>query len=177
MNVMLGGVGALAISAVAMAVPTNFDIRSITISETGFIEDYTLAGYRWGNVDTFGGATFFIGVSSGPSMRPGWQYEITFDYTNYDIGFFGPAGTHALDLTGIKDPGTPDFITDVFVKDLNGNAVGNWSTDGFNIFFDASVGEILAAGEVITIQFNQIPTPGAAALFGVGGLAMTRRRR
>ena len=51
------------------------------------------------------------------------------------------------------------------------------STDGSSIHFSALVSEILQGGEFVTIQWNQIPAPGALALLGLAGLASRRRRR
>lgn len=48
-------------------------------------------------------------------------------------------------------------------------------TDGSTTL--ASAGEALASGGVNWYSFTVVPTPGAAALLGLGGLAMTRRRR
>lgn len=186
-----GAVAAAAIAAVATAgigAPVSFDLNSLTQSAAGTVEDFTLEPYAWGSIDfldpnpTNGiGDGFFIGVDSGDSSRAGFDYELTLDYSAYDIGFFGGDGTHAITMTDVYS-GNPGAITDVFVKDSNGLAVGNFSTDGASIFWDASIDDVLKAigpaeDQVITIQFAVIPAPGVLAVFGVAGLAGTRRRR
>jgi hypothetical protein len=186
------GSGALATALLigvqtASADPDVFTINSLTQSSDGaLLEDFTISAYAFGtedyiDVDGDDGVpqTFHIIVNSGPSEMEGFDYQATFDYINYDIGFFlngsGP-GAHRLSLLGIKDPDDPNLIDEVMVKDFNGNPIGNISTDGSSIFFDATVEDILAGGEFVTIHWTQIPAPASLALFGLVGLSRRRRR-
>lgn len=186
----LAAATAIAVAGVASAgvvAPTEFSVNSLTTSGTGTIEDFTIDPYVFGSTDFLDFTSdnglpdgFFIEVTSGVSDRIGFDFEVIFNYSEYDIGFFEPNGTHSLTLTDLyDDPGIQ--ILDVFAKTASGDSIGSISTDGENIVFDAPVADILAAigaGEdlPITIQFA-IPAPGAVALLGMAGLAGGRRRR
>jgi len=174
-------VAVLAATSIAAAEPTSFAIRSVTTGN--FLEDFTIDSYDWGSTDFIdvtpndGVAQFYnIAVNSGASTRPGFDYEITFNYLAYSIIDFG-AGTHSLDILNIKPQGTNEPITNVVAKNLTGAPIGLVSTDGSSIFFDASNADILAGGEFVTIQFSQIPEPGTMGMLLLGGLALIRRKR
>lgn len=165
--------------------PTAFSIRSITSTATGgSLEDFTVNPYVWGttnfidSVPNDGLPGFFnIEVNSGPSTRVGFDYEITFDYSAYDIGFFGAGGPHSLDILNIKPQGSAAPIINVVAKDAQGLPIGLVATDGSSIFFDTTAGAVLAGGEIVTIQFSQVPEPGTLSMLVLGGLALIRRRR
>ena len=179
----------LTIGAAAHAGFADFSINSLTQSTDGVpIEDFTLANYAFGSTDYIDAvddgvpATFHIEANSGVSQRVGFDYELSLNYGSYDIGFFldgsGP-GLHQITLSGVSDAGN---ISDVFVKDISGNSVGTFSTNGTDIFFEATVEDILAVigpteSDAIVIQWAVVPAPGAFALLGMAGLASRRRRR
>jgi hypothetical protein len=73
-------------------------------------------------------------------------------------------GNYYLALSGWDDGGLADTIPDGF-NGSNAPAPGAGVGHGENFTYKLLVG------------FNVIPTPGALALMGVGGLAMARRRR
>lgn len=165
--------------------PTAFSIRSRTSTASGgSLEDFTLAPYVWGTQNFLDPNTgnntpdgFFIRVVSGPSTRVGFDYEIAFDYLAYDIGFFGTAGLHSLDILNIKPPGTAEPIFNVVAKNAQGNPIGTVATDGSSIFFNATTGAVLTGGEIVIIQFSQVPEPGSIGLLALGALALIKRRR
>lgn len=175
---------AIAGTATAGLAPTTFSVNSVTVGDT-VTEDYTIDFYDFGTEDYLDPNTtnglpdgFFITVDSGPSDREGFDFELTLDYSAYDIGFFGPAGTHQINLFDVYDDGS---IIDVAVKTADGGSIGTISTDGNSITWDTSVGDVLDAigpneDQLITIQFA-IPAPGALALLGMAGLGAGRRRR
>ncbi len=73
-------------------------------------------------------------------------------------------GSYFLVISGFNDGGTLNTLPDGFVGD--GTPVPG-QTPGHTQNFDYK----------FIVGFNVIPTPGAAALLGLGGLAMARRRR
>jgi len=131
--------------------PTLFEINSFTSSTDGAsVEDFTIASYAFGSTDYIdalddgkpGG--FNITVTSGPSDRVGWDFDLVLDYSSYDVGFFlngtGP-GVHRISLFGIEDGGA---ITDVTIKTSDGSSIGKITTDGNSIFWSATVEEVFA---------------------------------
>jgi len=164
-----------AVSASASAVPDIFDV--IVTTTGGFTEVAPFLGHEFGTSDSFAPFPGFpINISSGLSDREGWQYQIVIDYREYDIGIFG-SGTSTVELLGIKSPDSPFPITDARAKDAFGNDIGGIEFDGGNIIWVGGTMDILNSGELVTIQWNQIPAPGAIALLGLAGLTGTRRRR
>ncbi|MCU0688141.1 MAG: PPC domain-containing protein [Phycisphaerales bacterium] len=73
-------------------------------------------------------------------------------------------GNYFLVISGFNDGGASNNLPDGFVGDA---APVPGQTSGHTQNFDYK----------FIVGFNVIPTPGAAALLGLGGLAMARRRR
>jgi hypothetical protein len=184
----LACVVALAAVPTVNADPDVFSINSFsTRSDASQTEDFTIDQYVWGTTNFIdsspndGVAGFFnIEVNSGDSMRPGFDYELTLDYIDYDIGFFinasGP-GLHSIELTNLKPPGFGDPISNVVAKGLDGQPIGAIGTDGSSIFFSSTPQEILDRGEFVAIQFSQVPEPATMSLLALGGIALIRRRK
>jgi hypothetical protein len=130
-----------------------------------------------------GAPPYTITVSSNPSQRPGWQYELMVNYTAYDPGYFIPFGIDrlTLDLNGIKPDGAPDPIIAINVKHIDGSTYtsGQNSFTGTSIHVDVAIAEVIAPGSnnIIIVQWNQFPAPGGLALLGVAGVLGGRRRR
>jgi len=112
----------------------------------------------WGDAN-FGiiGVAPFPGVNDGPATE-----GTSLQFTGGGFGYFDLDGT--IDISG---DGSPDD----FFMPAGGAAVG-----AFSVYNDGS-GE--AAGTIVggTITFYLVPTPGAAGLLGLAGLAAVRRRR
>lgn len=177
-NAVVGGAAALFVGAsasTALSEPVVFDVLTTNVSETGFTEEQNFIGHEFGTTET---SDFFfpITISSGLSDRDDWTYQLVIDYTENDLGFFGN-GSASIEILNIKGPDDPMPIIEVQAKDAQGNPIGQWEFDGGNIFWAAGTSEILESGEIVVIQWNQIPAPGALALLGIAGLCGARRRR
>ena len=158
--------------------PTSFDINH-TVSGTNTFQNTAIDNYVFGIENFLDGDdngtrdTFPIVVNSGPGSG-GFDFEVVLDYTDLDIVFFGD-GTVSGSLVGIGEP-----ITDVFVTDPGGSEFGNFSTDGSSIFFDYTIGDVLAINEgQVTISFSTqaVPEPSSIAIIGLAGLCLASRRR
>ena len=91
---------------------------------------------------------------------------ITMDFSNFSPGDFD---FHAVDITGLKQDGSIIGVT-------ASQGIAQIFDNGNSIHWDGS-GPALALNGIVTIEITQIPTPGAAALVGLGGLIGMRRRR
>ena len=138
----------------------------------------------------FGGPTttynlpYGISVSSELSQRPGWTYELLFDLTFFDIFFF--PGDHTFDVhLDIKPPGNPGPpICEIALKDAFGDPLGFVDLTGNGTGFTGetidiaiSVADLQFTAPFFTVQWNQVPAPGAFALLAGASLITLRRRR
>ena len=175
----------LGTTEVAQADPTDILIGTALNGASGASAVHTFGGAP----TTYGALSpYFITVSSGDSDREGWQYEVQFDLSAFDVGFLGPSAIFSISMI-IKDDATSRPISAVNVKDVNGNDIEFITApdlpDGFgngDIFLGVFAGDIdLGDGnptnDIVTVQWNQVPAPAAFALLGLGGLVGSRRRR
>lgn len=162
-------------SPVAHAEPDVFDVTVTTVG--GFMEVANFPGYVFGtsqSVEPFPG--FPIAITSGAAVNSGWHYQMLVDYTGYQISDFG-IGTSTVAMSGIKGPDSPFPINAASAVDSFGNTIGNLSFDSGSIIWVGSNTDIDSTGNLITIQWTQVPTPGALAMFGLAGLVASHRRR
>lgn len=194
--------GALLASVLpAIEQTVSADPGSITV-HTNMTGDADNEFSLFSGVHTFGGAatvlpyasTFYsITVTSALSQRPGWQYEVTFDYINFGISFFQGASFNNSQAEIVLEIDDPNGVGSYTVKDWFGNAIA-WTEYGgsggsedlaiyghdlsagvIHIFIDAD--DIAAGGVGFSVQWNAVPAPGALALLGVAGVIGKRRRR
>lgn len=93
----------------------------------------------------------------------------------FDFGLLGDSGSDD-DTIGGMDPGVAAFLGDGTI-DANVFASGGFAVSGASnstLF----ITDFQVNGTVtLDIVYNIVPTPGAVALFGLAGVAATRRRR
>jgi MYXO-CTERM domain-containing protein len=104
--------------------------------------------------------------------------------TNYDLGQVAGDGTLANVATyvfvasggGSWDPGATGFAG---AGTYNANAfpAGGFAAGTWNILVNDDAGGDISSVGNFTMNYTAVPAPGALALLGLGGLAVTRRRR
>ena len=159
--------------------PTTFELNHSVNGDNTF-QDFNIEDYSFGTTTFLDGDlgdpapnSFPLRVDSGPSSG-GFDFEVVFDYTSYDIGFF-QNGVVTGSFVGIGLP-----ISDVFVSGPEGSEFGNFSTDGSTIFFDYTAADVVSIGEgEVTISFSTqaVPEPSSAMIIGLAGLCFAARRR
>ena len=131
--------------------------------------------------------SFEFGLQGTQGTVSNWAYDPTtaVQFDAFGIALFPPAlSGSSIDniggAVGFGDPGTPDFVVGDF--EVSGLSVGTVSFDnltngGFPAAAIAGVGAIATTERITGNTMNVVPTPGAAAILGLGGLAAARRRR
>jgi len=144
--------------------------------------------HTYGTVQSVG--SFFSGadplvIDSSQEPRPGWDWQVSIDFLN--SGISNVYNAYGFDRVSvylyIKELGTTAPISGVHAK-YNGAEIGfidlaPGDPQGFILQFlinDMVDPTGLVTG-VLTIQWNQVPAPGALALLGLAGMASRRRRR
>jgi len=123
------------------------------------------------------------------TVGPSWLSEVTFSFNdstgmNANAFFLTPAPGDGMG-TGVNDqPGMGNFSSGGLIDLTDAGLPGNLQVgaDGILVIevfeaFDDGPGTDAFVDGTITLGLTDIPAPGAAALFGLGGLAAARRRR
>lgn len=198
MKAIIVGFAALAFSCAALGATTRHGMDRLP---SDFVDRSPLPGQgiavngegdgpfatQWGTwagqgTHPFGGVTnypdpgfpaFSVTVSSGAMpIPPGKKFA---GFILLDFSAFGPGDfpNHWVDIGPLKQPGGLNVINSVTVI-----GTGTATTDGSSIFWHG-LGANLAGNPLVRIEWTQflIPSPGAAALLGMGGLVAIRRRR
>ena len=185
--------GALLATIVAVEEPANADLilgqSPIIVSGSWVLPTggvYTNVGP---GTHIFGGAPtvlpgtlypqFTVGVTSGLSQRPGWQYEVVLDFSQFGVAGLG-VGSWQTQLD-IKPQPAANPITGYQVKNSLGEVINtvDLGSNGGTIHISNNWADFNFAGTppLLIIQFNQAPAPGAFALLGVAGVISGSRRR
>jgi hypothetical protein len=173
----------MGVTHIAHADPEEILIQTVSGGGTSL---FSLV-HTFGSSDTYGSSVYPMTVSSGLSDREDWDYEVTWDLTAFDTSFFDPDDTFNV-LMEIKADDTDSPISEISVKDAAGNETDAWidltGTGTGHTNGSISLGVIFeiiqpsgSGNEFFTIQWNQVPAPGAMALIGLAALAGRRRRR
>lgn len=112
--------------------------------------------------DSYWGTAYPVVVSS--TINNINSLTLTVDFSGFEPGFYTNLWIDVLDL---KQDGTIIGVT-------ASQGVATLNPDGNGFHWDG-LGSI--DPQVVTFEITQSPTPGAAALMGMGGLAAFRRRR
>lgn len=148
-----GGVGAL---------PTTFTLFSPTIMFDTVLSALALTSASLGGTDQNSN-----GISLTPALPTGFAYTSLYNGTSVYENlrsevFVNPNGSASVGAAG---PASPVW-----------NPIGSASSIQAKYSFSVSAGDAAAGTSTFAIS-NGVPSPGAAALLGLGGLLVGRRRR
>ena len=134
------------------------DNSAFSVASGGGIGDLPLSGLSGGGVsfgwDNSNGAGVDSSSAAGAATADlGWEFEIDL------ASFFGDASISEINITAFVSNGGGDFLSNQVLPGVGGG-------DNLGAPGSANLGFVTA-----------VPTPGAAALLGVAGLAAARRRR
>jgi hypothetical protein len=87
-----------------------------------------------------------------------------------NVWSFATTATFTTGQQAFSGTGTWTVSAAQYASLLGGNASGN-------LYFPADTQDDIAAGATLLGTWRLVPTPGAAAVLGLGGLALGRRRR
>ncbi len=159
------------------------EIIQVDAELAGGVVDNISGPHNFGGFDTFDsvgfpGGTFTVDVSSGPATQAGFDFEVNMDWANFATADFA-GGTATYSLQGIKAPGTNLPIDAVGVFDGFGQSMPNTTInfDDGNIFVSGFSDDLINGGDVISIQWTQVPEPATLSLLALGGATILRRRR
>ncbi len=178
-------IGALALAAVAGSANASWDGQSVLIErsfwQSGFPSTPPLATFT-SNVVTVGPGVEVPGdVGEAGFAIPDLFANSLILTCNPNIGgisfadFRPTGGFNGLVFTDL-DGTIGDFAnaTITFTDIVNGTPMVSFDADHLYVSFD---GTSFLPGQRVEIAFTNVPTPGAAAILGLGGLLATRRRR
>ncbi len=197
--------GAAALALVAGAAQANLIVETEANNSpalANFVGTYNFPGgsvlvdgtITGGGVGIAGDVDWFAFTVGGTSVMATSVFSLDNGFADSEIWLVAADGTTIL---GYNDDGNPGGgsggMSSLLALNLApGNyylALSGWDDggavnsipDGFNGSNPPAPGAGVGHGENFTykllIGFNVVPTPGALALMGVGGLAMARRRR
>jgi hypothetical protein len=139
-------------------------------------------------VDAFNNVGGPIQLDSTQTPTTGWGYALNADLTDSMIRIV--PGFEEFDrLTvqlNVEVPGTTTPIADyevrydgqvIEVEDIGELKSMKLSNIAFRFSFEEYLDPAGFLSGVLTVQWNQVPGPGALALLGVAGVALKRRRR
>lgn len=162
-----------------LIVAGSFNAGSLTINTVGFTgatqtdTDFWVYDSNFNAIPGYGNDDHFGGTTLGSTLT-----------RNYAAGTYYLAISNFNIANNQGSPADDDFrtgaVTDFADVILNSSTTANLNvsfniSDGVNIVTTSATK--VGAFDVVFAQFTVIPTPGAAALFGLAGLAGVRRRR
>lgn len=159
-----------AVASFASAEPIGTQL-SVTVSHTGPFGEVQAFSHTYGGSNTVFDSFGFSYMVVSPASVAGWDNAISFDFTNFAYTDFA-GETGSVSITGFAVG-----VTSANILNAAGASIGSAATTPGSIDGSWSVDGALSAGNTVFVVWNKVPTPGAAALFGLAGIAGLRRRR